>query len=250
MLRYAIFIVAFGILSNATCRGEVTPSLHTNHENFKLAIDIGHTLKRGGAMSASGIMEYEFNKRLANELLRYLYKKNFKNSFIINPSGKEISLLQRVKIAKDKNATLFLSLHHDSVQPKYLTFYKKDGKKLHKSKHFSGYSIFFSKLNPHKKKSKTYAKFLGDELLKKGLKPTLHHAEKIKGENRELIDKKRGIYQFEDLIVLKRTSMPAVLLESGVIVNPDEERRLNTKKYREKIIQSIASALEKYSKKR
>ncbi len=248
MFRYAFFVVIFAVFLHAACMGEVAPSSNTGFDKFKLAIDIGHTPKRGGAVSASGVMEYGFNKRLAHELLGFLCKKGFKNAFIINPNGEEISLLGRVEEAKDKNATLFLSLHHDSVQPKYLTFYKKNGKKLHKSEHFSGYSVFFSKLNPYKEKSQKFATFLGDELLKNGLKPTLHHAEKIKGENRELVDKKRGIYQFEDLVVLKRASMPSVLLESGVIVNPNEEKNLNTKEYRKKIIQSIVSALERYCK--
>lgn len=219
-----------------------------NIKTFKVAIDIGHTPKYGGATSASGKKEYFFNKRLAQELLQLMHEKGMKNAFIINPSGKEISLLKRVEIAKAKNAQLFLSVHHDSVQPKYLSFYEKNGKKMHYSNVFSGYSVFYSKYNPQKQKSKKFALLLASELLKNGLSPTLHHAEKIKGENRELVDKNRGVYQFEDLVVLKKATMASVLLESGIIVNQQEEARLNDKDFRKKIIKAIASAIRAYCK--
>ena len=35
------------------------------------------------------------------------------------------------------------------------------------------------------------------------LVPTLHHAEKIPGESRELLDAQLGIYRFDDLAALK-----------------------------------------------
>lgn len=35
--------------------------------------------------------------------------------------------------------------------------------------------------------------------------PSLHHAEPIHGENRELLDTTLGIYRFDDLTVLKKT---------------------------------------------
>ena len=37
-----------------------------------------------------------------------------------------------------------------------------------------------------------------------------------------------GFYSYDHLIVLRTTPMPAVLLEAGSIVNPNEERELAT----------------------
>ncbi len=232
-------IIFFGLLL-------FVPLFGCKIEQFKLAIDIGHTPKRGGATSAMGIKEYVFNKRLALELLQKMQKEGFKKAYIINIQGDEISLLRRTQIANDNNTSLFISLHHDSVQTKYLSYYQKDGKKMHYSDKYAGYSVFYSKHNPGNNNSKKYAMLLGEKLLQQSMTPTIHHAEKIKGENRELVDKKKGVYQFEDLIVLKKTTMPSVLLESGIIVNRTEENKLNTKEYRDKIVDAIIKSIKEY----
>lgn len=70
------------------------------------------------------------------------------------------------------------------------------------------------------------------------MKPTLHHAEKIAGENRELLDPINGIYVFDDLVVLKNSDAPAVLLEAAVIVNPDDEKKASSSQYQNKIAEA------------
>jgi hypothetical protein len=50
---------------------------------------------------------------------------------------------------------------------------------------------------------------------KAGFAPTLHH---VARDSRTIINNERGIYAFDDLVVLKTARMPAVLLECGVIV--------------------------------
>jgi len=215
-------------------------------KSFKIAIDVGHSFKRVGAVSASGKSEYLFNYRLANEFNKALKNNGFKNILFINKEKKELPLLKRCDLANRNNANLFISLHHDSVQEKYLSYEKVNGKKRHFSNKFSGYSIFYSNKNPKEKESISFAKILADELLEKGFTPTSHHAEKIKGENRDLIDKKRGVYNFPDLIVVKRTNMPAVLFEAGIIVNKKEEKNLEKREYRKKIIDSLINSVESF----
>ena len=58
-----------------------------------------------------------------------------------------------------------------------------------------------------------------------GEKPSLYHAEPIAGENRPLLAPPPGRASLDGLAVLKTATMPAVLVEAGVIVNPDDEAR-------------------------
>jgi N-acetylmuramoyl-L-alanine amidase len=219
---------------------------YSSKGNFIVAIDIGHSIKNHGATSARGIGEYHFNKRLAKRLHGALLKSGYPKAFLINETGADILLTDRVNMAKKKNADLLISIHHDSVQPHYLKEWYYKGKKYVYCDRFQGFSIFYSAKNQNPEKCLTFAKHLGGELVKNRLRPTLHHAEKIKGENRELVDQTKGIYRFDDLIVLKSSDIPSVLLECGIIVNPEEELRLNDVAYQQKIIRSIIAAIDHF----
>jgi N-acetylmuramoyl-L-alanine amidase len=51
------------------------------------------------------------------------------------------------------------------------------------------------------------------------------------------------VYYFDKLAVLKSATMPAVLLESGVIVNRDEELTLSKPETRQAIAKAVAEGL-------
>lgn len=72
----------------------------------------------------------------------------------------------------------------------------------------------------------------------------MYHAARIKGEGRPLLDKKRGIHQFNDLVVLKTAKSPAILIETGVIVNRFESQRLAQANVINKIALAISSGIE------
>ena len=66
----------------------------------------------------------------------------------------------------------------------------------------------------------------------------------------EIVDMGRedlGVWQREKGIwVLQATQMPAVLVETGFIANPEDERYLNSEKGQQEIAEAIAKALKKY----
>jgi N-acetylmuramoyl-L-alanine amidase len=133
-----------------------------------------------------------------------------------------------------------LSLHHDSVQDKYLKTGELDGQIRTFTEGFRGYSIFISRDNAYLDDSKAFARMLGNELLAQGLKPTFHHHEQ---ENRPIFDPQTGVFFFDALVVLKQTTAPAVLLESAVITNPEDEQKADDPAYRKRITDAITAAL-------
>lgn len=94
----------------------------------RIALDIGHSVEHPGAYSARGAGEYHFNKAIAEALFRSLRKSVEVDVVIVNPHGKSISLAERTRHAVHKRATLFLSIHHDSVQRRYLKEWNINGK--------------------------------------------------------------------------------------------------------------------------
>ena len=192
-----------------------------------VAIDVGHTRVSPGAISVTGIPEYEFNLKIAKRLESKLQESGTIKPFLI-VSEKARTLPERTRIAASRKADLFVSIHHDSVQDKYLEVREtEDGKKQRYTDKFSGYSIFVSRKNPRYEESLDLARRIG-RAMRMDFKFATHHNEAIPGENRPIIDREAGVYAFDDLVVLKTASMPAVLVECGVIVNPAEEKSLQT----------------------
>jgi len=217
-------------------------------QNFIVALDIGHSRLKPGALSARGVAEYEFNQKVVRLLLREMVDEGYTKSFMIADNNENVELVKRADIANGREADLLLSIHHDSVQPRYLRQWTFNGKKYFYSDKYKGFSIFCSDKNGMPEKSLAFARILGAQMLKEGFSPSLNHAEKIEGENRKLVDEKRGIYEYDDLTILKNAKMAAVLLECGIIVNRDEEEQLSDPATRRKMISAILRSLDDYCK--
>jgi N-acetylmuramoyl-L-alanine amidase len=99
--------------------------------------------------------------------------------------------------------------------------------------------LFVSRRNVDPPASLACASAIGTAMRGSGFTPSLHHAEPIEGENRPLADAANGVYYYDDLVVLRSATQPALLLEAGVIVNRDEEALLS----RVDVQQSIGRAL-------
>ncbi len=214
--------------------------------DFAVALDVGHGKKRYGALSARGVKEFDFNLRMARLIAKELQHRGVCRVFLINEAGKNVSLSSRPALAAKKGADVFLSVHHDSVQPHYLKTWEYNGKKRRYCDKFRGHSLFVSTQNPNFRESLRLARLVGEELRDQGLAPTLHHAEKIKGENRELLDKENGVHRYDALTVLRRARVPAALLECGVIVNRDEELALSDPVHMMRIAEAVGDALVRF----
>ena len=201
--------------------------------NFCVSIDIGHTLKNPGAISYSKIPEYMFNRNIAYKLKSELNDFGI-DSFIVDESGSDISLEDRPERALSGGASIFISLHHDSVQPQDLP----------DAINISGYSLFVSKLSPPS--SVRLAVAIGPEMLSYGFSPNTYHSRDIEGENKPYINKMLGIYEYDHLIVLEHSKIPAVLIECGVLVNPIEELFMLDRVTQKKIVLALVHGIIAY----
>ena len=211
--------------------------------DFTVAIDVGHSPGSGGALSARNVSEYSFNLKMAFTLLRELRKEPRIRALILNPTGKTISLQQRADLINGARPDLLISIHHDSVQPLYLSKWNYRGTSAAYCDKFLGYSIFISERNAQPRLCRSYAISIGTQLRKSGFFPSAHHAEKIKGEGRQPIDGKAGVYRFDGLLILRESRCPAVLVECGIIKNRAEEMLLRSPAYRKRFARAIRSAV-------
>ena len=56
----------------------------------------------------------------------------------------------------------------------------------------------------------------------------------------------RNTHRFAGFAVLKAPDVPSVLVELGYLSNPSDERRLNHKRERDRVVAAIARAIDRY----
>lgn len=205
-----------------------------------IAIDVGHYFEKPGVISARGITEFDYNLRLSRELADSLRRSGHK-VMLIGDDGMVNNLGRRSPRAAGMD--LFISVHHDSVQPRFLTPWEHDGVQLLYSDRFSGYSLFVSRLHVHTAASLKCASAIGLRLRLAGFIPSRYHADPIVGENRPFADEENGVHYFDNLAVLKTAGIPALLFEAGVLVNREEELRMRDPAVRKTMVDAIATAV-------
>jgi N-acetylmuramoyl-L-alanine amidase len=205
-----------------------------------IAVDVGHYLAEPGVISARGIPEFDYNLRLAREISDTLRRAGHR-TLLIGDDGLAENLGSRAPRAAGMD--LFVSIHHDSVQPRFLSSWESGGEAFLYSDHFSGFSLFVSRLNSHTEASLKCASAIGAALRGAGFVPSRYHADPIVGENRPFADETNGVHYFDNLAVLKTASIPALLFEAGVIVNRDEELRMRDPAVRRSIAGAFLSAV-------
>jgi N-acetylmuramoyl-L-alanine amidase len=196
----------------------------------EVAVDVGHYAAEPGVISASGRPEFEYNRDLALEVRAELEKLQLRTR-LIGEKGDYSVLHYRTRDAQ--GADLFVSIHHDSVKAWLLP----------RAAEFSGFSLFVSRHNPQVDRSLACASRIGKALKDRGFKPSRYHADAVLGESRPFADEANGVHYYDNLAVGRTAAMPSMLVEAGVIVNGDEERRMRDPEVRRRIAVAIAAGV-------
>jgi N-acetylmuramoyl-L-alanine amidase len=196
----------------------------------EVAVDVGHYFEKPGVISASGVAEFEYNKALAAQVRDALAQAGV-GVRLIGENGDFAELDARPRAAR--GADLFVSIHHDSVQERYLPVAHR----------FAGFSLFVSRLNPKVRQSLACASAIGAAMRRAGFIPSRYHADPVLGEHRPFADEQNGVHYFDNLAVAKAATMPALLFEAGVIVNPAEEARMAQPAVRAAIADAMAKGV-------
>lgn len=204
------------------------------HARPLIVLDTGHTPEVPGVISANNTPEFEYNRNFVQSLIPELKSLGW-DVYDVRAEGGDNNLVSRT--LHTNSATLFLAIHHDSMQQAWLDAGYKNN--------YKGYSIFVSRKNKEFDKSKKCASSIGESLRKAGEQPSLYHSADYPGEKKQLVDSLNGVHIYDNLVVLKHSSSPAVLLEVGVVVNDYEASRLQQKETISQLTKYVANGLER-----
>lgn len=200
-----------------------------------VAVDVGHGLVDGGATSARGRSEFAFNRDFSVLLAGQLAQRQIVVREI-NFDGRIESLKARPEAAIGSD--FFVSVHHDSVSEAYLQDWLWAGQLLRYTEVKQGYGIFISAANPSPETSLLCASAVGAMLRRAGFVPTPWH-----GRKHQAADAENGVWYYDNLVVLYRTTLPALLFEAGVIKHKDEELLLLDPSRQQRMADAFASGI-------
>ena len=200
-----------------------------------VAVDVGHGLRDSGAISARGRSEFEFNREFAGVLAGALRQREM-GVREINFTGDIASLAARP--AQAVGSDFFIAIHHDSISQQYLKLWDWDGSELSYTELKRGFGLFVSAQSPDLATSLRCASSMGAMLRRAGFVPTPWH-----GRKHLAADAANGVWYYDNLVVLYRTTLPAVLFEAGVIKHREEELELRDPKRQALMADALATGL-------
>lgn len=173
---------------------------------FKVVIDAGHGGTDPGGIGVTGYYEKDFNLDLTFRLIELLASNPRIQVILTRTDDRLLELEDRVKMANDVKADLFISIHANKFTRSTVrgieTYYLRDN-------------------------SKDLATAIHTVLL-----PITGFTD-------------RGVKQ-GNFKVIRETTMPAALLEIGFLSNPEEEAQLLSPDFRQKVAEGITQAVIQY----
>jgi N-acetylmuramoyl-L-alanine amidase len=241
------FVLLFGVKVNAQNTTNETPVLKT------VVIDAGHGGKDPGCHGSSA---HEKTVCLSMALkLGDMIKKKYPNIKVVYTRDKDVfvELDERAKIANKANADLFICIHANSASPAaygtetyVLGLHKTESQQKVAERENSTIYLEDDKGAKYKDFDLSPDALIARQLqLSVFLDLSINFADKLQKEFKKLGRSDRGVKQ-AGFLVLYKTTMPSVLIETGFLTNPSEEKFLADTVNQKKMSQAMFTAFESY----
>jgi N-acetylmuramoyl-L-alanine amidase len=221
-----------------------------------IALDAGHGGEDPGAIGPSGLKEKVVVLAIAKELEKLIDAENGFISRMIRRNDYYVSLRGRTSVARKKNADLFISIHADAFKNP-----KARGASVWVLSN-RGASSEVGRWLAQKENSSDLIGGVGnlsldnkDDVLKGVLldmsmtasrKDSREVASKIHGNISKFAKMHKSSVEQAGFLVLKSPDIPSILIETGFISNPSEERSLKTSAYRKKMARAIFAGIKEH----
>ncbi|NQW01306.1 MAG: N-acetylmuramoyl-L-alanine amidase [Rhodospirillales bacterium] len=228
------------------------PAIRPGIDKKTIIVDSGHGGADPGTIGRSGIYEKHITLAMAKELTRQLNATGHFRAIMTRDRDIFIPLRERVKIARDSGADLFISLHADAVKnrkisgPSVYTLSEKASDKEaqaladkeNKSDLIAGLDLSHE--------SQEVAHILIDLAQRESMNQSARFATQLVKDLKRRTRLLRNTHRFAGFAVLKAPDIPSVLIEMGFLSNRNDERLLQTDAYRKKFSTGIVDAIQTY----
>jgi N-acetylmuramoyl-L-alanine amidase len=217
-----------------------------------VAIDAGHGGKDVGAIGHGNVYEKNVTLQMAKELKAVIDRQPGMRAVLTRDKDIYIGLADRVKIAKQKKADLFISVHADAFHDKSVT-----GGSVYVLSRGSASSVMASLLAKSENASLQDVKLggmdhdvafaLSDLSREANVRESRNLGNIVLKEMQKTVKLHKPSLQSAGFAVLKSIDMPSLLIETAFISNPDEARKLVDKTFQRNMAQAIGNGLAQYA---
>ncbi len=228
------------------------PTSEKRKQKWVVFIDAGHGGKDPGAIGKAGTHEKIITLAAAQELARQLKATNKIIPILARNDDRYLRLRQRINLARQSQADLFISLHADSAH----------------SSMAHGISVFTLSETASDKEAAILARKENDADLiggpdlaaedpdaagallrmfqRESMNQSARFAAAILKQIRGLPGGDKRGHRFAGFAVLKAPDMPSVLVEMGFLSNLKDEANLKSKSYRQDLSRRLTKAIVSY----
>ncbi|WP_250662041.1 N-acetylmuramoyl-L-alanine amidase [Pseudoalteromonas sp. SCSIO 43101] len=222
-----------------------------------IAIDAGHGGEDPGSIGPSGTYEKDITLQIAKRLERMIDAEKGMISRMVRRSDYFVNLNTRTSIARKKKADFFVSIHADaftSPQPNGASVWvlslrranSEIGKWIEDKEKHSELLGGAAGVLKDTASEKYLAQALLDMSMDHSMKTGFNVAEEVVSELRKVAKMHKKRPQAASLAVLKSPDIPSILVETGFISNPREERMLKTAQHQERLAKAIFTSIKNY----
>ena len=220
-----------------------------------VAIDAGHGGADPGAIGYAGSREKELTLQIAKKLKSAIDQNPLMRAVLIRQGDRFIELHNRRLNARNLNADIFLSIHADA-------FTKQSAR---------GFSVFaLSQRGATSAMARALAvkanaadliggvsladkdQVLAQVLVDLSMTNTINESVNLGGRVLQELSKLGKLHskrvEQAGFAVLKSPDMPSILIETGFITNPQDEKNLRSSSYQNKVVSAIYTAIDEYYK--
>ncbi len=243
------------IVSKPRAPVQVRQTVSRSKRDVIIVLDAGHGGKDPGAMGPSHNVEKNVVLAIARQLKQTINRQPGMRAVMTRDGDYYVGLRERLNIAKKYNADIFISIHADAFIN-------------HNS---NGASVFA--LSPRGATSEA-ARWLAEKennselggvnlaglddrnglirsvLLDLSQTATISASLQMGSRVLEYLDDMTNLHNDKveqaSFVVLKSTDIPSILIETGFISNPREERNLTSPAYQAKLTQAIFNGVKRY----
>ncbi len=243
--------------TNAEARQMEPVALITRRRDIVIAIDPGHGGRDPGAVGPSGVREKDVVLEISKRLARLINDEPGMRAILTRDRDVYLRLFERVAIARQHNADLFISVHADaftSPQPRGASVYMLST---------GGASSSMARWLAESENES--ARQTGDDLnirdreLRQVVYDMVHDAvlaesndagSKILSRMGQVGRLHSANVERANFAVLRAPDMPSILVEAGFISNPEEEKLLNTASYQQRLAVAIMEGIREFAQSR